>query len=260
MKTLKRTALIISTLAILSLPLSLRAEDHMESLVNTNGWDFRIGIPIWAASAEGNIGVHNREAHVDESFSDIKDDLDCYLGLNLEIRRCRWLLYSDNIYLKTSQEGEPDFPNDDAFRQVNVSQKQLFSDVGFGYAIVESHNLLLEAYAAARLTFVEGDLSFTGPLVQFSDSQSKFWADPIIGLRAKYALTPHVALYARGDVGGFGWVSDLTYELQGGLDFTIVKHFNIALTYRYLSMDYSSGGFTYDIATGGPQLELGFRF
>src|SRR5689334_20046464 len=75
---------------------------------NSNGWDVRLGVPIWVAGVKGTVGVLGREGHIDKSFSDIADVLDFTIALNLEVRKNRWVFLTDSLYLKTSTSGQPE--------------------------------------------------------------------------------------------------------------------------------------------------------
>jgi len=67
-------------------------------------------------------------------------------------------------------------------------------------------------------------------------------------------------LFAEADIGGFGVNSDSTWQAQGGVEWDVTRHFYLRATYRYLATDYDNDNFVYDVALGGPQLEIGFRF
>ncbi|MFT5408723.1 MAG: hypothetical protein ACI9NC_001433, partial [Verrucomicrobiales bacterium] len=89
---------------------------------------------------------------------------------------------------------------------------------------------------------------------------SKSWVDPFVGLRSQYAIADRWHVSARGDVGGFGVNSDLTMNFFGGLGYQMNERTTVELGYRYLSIDYQSGGFSYDVVTKGPYLGIGIEF
>src|SRR6185436_3982939 len=75
---------------------------------NYDIWDVRIGLPLWAAGMDGKVGIDNREAHVDEGFWDIADNLDFTAALNIEVRYCgHWLFFANAVYLKTEEDVTP---------------------------------------------------------------------------------------------------------------------------------------------------------
>lgn len=229
-----------------------------EQAEDTDGWHFRVGIPLWAAGTTGTIGVRNREVHIDKSFSDLADTLDFTAALNLEIRKRRWLFFSDGLYLKTSTSGDPRGLFSGA--QVHVGQKMAFDDLAIGYAVVKNECFSLEPFVGAQLVYLEPNLSLDLPITNRTASTSRFWADPILGIYLNYRFSKPAGFYAKADVGGFGVSSHLTYQAEGGFDFPIASHFYARLAYRYLNIDFEKRNASFEFATSGPQLELGLRF
>lgn len=89
---------------------------------------------------------------------------------------------------------------------------------------------------------------------------SKAWVDPFVGFRGRYQLTDDFYTVARGDIGGFGVSSQLTWNVYGALGFALTERTAVELGYRYLQIDYQSGGFSYDVATKGPFLGVRIDF
>ena len=67
-------------------------------------------------------------------------------------------------------------------------------------------------------------------------------------------------MFLKGDIGGFGVSSDLTWTVYGGFEFQIARHFYTDIGCRYFGTDYKSGSFKYDVSLIGPQIELGVNF
>lgn len=93
-------------------------------------------------------------------------------------------------------------------------------------------------------------------------SQSIDWVDPFIGLRASYDLTDRLYAVAKADIGGFGVSSDLVWSAYGALGYRVTKSgkTTLELGYKHLDVDYSHGGFTFDVAMSGVMLNLGMKF
>lgn len=91
-------------------------------------------------------------------------------------------------------------------------------------------------------------------------SANKDWADPIIGLRSQWNINDKWYLAGKGDIGGFGVSSDLTWELQGTVGYHFTPCFSTEIGYRYFDTDYNDGGFTYDVAQAGLLLNFNFTF
>ena len=54
--------------------------------------------------------------------------------------------------------------------------------------------------------------------------------------------------------------SDLTLNLYGALGVQVAEQASLEFGYRYLSVDYQSSGFSYDIATKGPFVGVRIEF
>ena len=234
-----------------------QTQSDQEQTQDTDGWDFRIGFPLWAPWTKGTVGVRNRQVHIDDSLSDLKDSLDFIMPLNVEIRKSRFLFFSDGFYLKTSESGEPRGLFSGA--QVQLENKTVFDDLAIGYAVVKTACFSVEPFAGAQLVYLEPKLTLDLPVTDRSASASKFWADPIVGVYLHYRINKLFGLYTKGDVGGFDVSSKLTWQIEGGLDFSI-SYFYARLAYRYLDNDYQKGQIYYNVNIQGPQLELGVRF
>lgn len=89
---------------------------------------------------------------------------------------------------------------------------------------------------------------------------SKWWIDPIIGLRAQANITRWLFLAVQGDVGGFGAGSDIAWNVSGSLGVNITRHIFAEAGYRYFYMDYSDGGALYKAAESGIFSGIGVRF
>ena len=227
----------------------------------TDLWDVQIGFPLWAPSLEGEIGVRGRSANVDVDFDDIWDSLDFMFPLNIEVRYCHhWLFFANTLYTENSVDGEPGrVLGAVGVSEVQLKEKDILSDFGIGYNLFPYKAVRLEPFLGGRLVSLDAELEFNvpGPNPEFSDS--KTWVDPIIGAYLKVPAGRVFALFAEADVGGFSVSSDITWQAQGGVEFSL-KHFYSRLTYRHLEIDYEDGGFIYDVKMSGPQLEIGFRF
>jgi hypothetical protein len=213
-------------------------------------------LPLWASGLDGTIGVRGREARIDEEFSDIADILDFAAALSIEVRRQPWLLFVNGLYVKTTADSEPGGLLGEIINDVELEQKQFLLDFGLGYNLTPRRPVSLEVFAGGRAQSIEAEISVAGA----SFSRTENWIDPIFGVMAQWRLSRHFTLFAESDVGGFGVSSDLTWQAQGGLEWTINRHLYLRGGYRHLDTDFEDDEFKYDMQLSGPQLELGLRF
>ncbi len=240
-----------------ALPLCAASSEEAPS---AHDWDVRIGFPFWGAGLDGTVGVRDREARVDEDFTDVFDILDFFAPLNIEARRGRGLFFANGLYVKTSTDAEPGGLLSGLIDEVELEQKQVLLDFGVGYNLIPQRPFSLEAFVGGRLQYLDTEISADLPGSSTSLSDSKTWVDPIIGLIARYRFNPTFVLYAEADVGGFGVSSDLTWQAQGGLEWNIARHLYLRGGYRHLDTDFGDDDFEYNLEQSGPLLEIGLRF
>jgi hypothetical protein len=126
----------------------------------------------------------------------------------------------------------------------------------------------LDVYAGARTMWVSNEVDAKIGVVQGAQRaanvyDSVSWADPLIGVRWSAPLLNAVSLDFRGDIGGFGASSDLTWGLASTVrvwlpwtPFDSAPY--LAMGYRVVGLDRSSGTTEVDLQLRGPVLGLGF--
>jgi hypothetical protein len=86
------------------------------------------------------------------------------------------------------------------------------------------------------------------------------WWDPFIGLRARYNFNERYYVTAKGEIGGFGVGSDLTWQAEAALGCQLTPRVFTEVGYRAFGVDYEKDGLTYDVIMHGAQLTLGITF
>lgn len=89
---------------------------------------------------------------------------------------------------------------------------------------------------------------------------SKAWVDPFIGFQGRWDMNDQFYLVGRGDIGGFGVSSELTWNAYAALGAEINERTSVEFGYRYYQVDYERGGFNYDVATKGPFIGVRMDF
>ena len=93
-----------------------------------------------------------------------------------------------------------------------------------------------------------------------SESASKWWIDPIVGLRGQINFTRWFFVALQGDVGGFTAGSQIAWLATGTLGINFTRNIFVEAGYRYFYMDYKSGAFSYKAAEAGPFMGFGVKF
>jgi hypothetical protein len=87
--------------------------------------------------------------------------------------------------------------------------------------------------------------------------QTQDWVDPVLGARFRYNANKGIFFNLKGDAGGFGVGSQLTYQIYAGVGKEFKQKYAVLLGYRYLFVDYKNSGFLYDVHMSG--LLTGFK-
>ena len=93
---------------------------------------------------------------------------------------------------------------------------------------------------------------------------SRDWLEPLVGTVLTLDVNDRLSLIARGDIGGFGVGSKLTWQVAGAVEYKIGKCVSVSAGYRLLDIDFSEGSgrnkFAFDVQMRGPFMALDIRF
>jgi hypothetical protein len=237
------------------------------------GWTFDVAPYLWLPAIDGDITVRGRTAPVDVSIGEFVETIFesfqfAAIG-RVEARRGPLVFTLDLLYLSLEEE---DSTSQGIETEVDFSQ--LIVEFGAGYRLGEWPlgtqpwpKLSVEALGGGRYVHLDTGLEITGtgPLgVDVDVDQTVDWLDPFIGARLRLAVSPTLAFVVRGDVGGFGAGSDLTWNLVGTLQYQVSRKVTLAGGYRVLDIDYDQGSgttrFVYAVQTRGPLLGIAIHF
>jgi len=208
---------------------------------------------LWAASIDGDLTVRGIKVDVEASFSDIAENLDGALMFHFEgLYKEHWGFFADLMYIRLNPDDEST-PHGD----ISIDYEQTLAEMG-GYYRYTTGDHSVDGLGGLRYTSLKGDLGLPAPLPDVD--QRKDWLDPFFGARWIWRLTDKWDLRLRGDIGGFGIGSDLTWNAYGLIAFKPWKHVGFGGGYRALYQDYSTGSgshrFSYDATMYGPILGL----
>jgi len=219
----------------------------------SNNWEFSLApLYLWAVSIDGDQTVKGNKADLDVSFSDIFDNLDGALTIHFEwIYRQRWGFITDLNYIVLNPEDSTPLGD------IEIDFTEILFELAGFYRITKGTHAV-DGFGGLRYTSMDVDLDLPEPLPDVDGS--KDWVDPFIGLRWQWKFAEKWGTNLRGDIGGFGIGSDLTWNLVGIVDFKPWEHTSLFGGYRVLYQDYSSGSgdnkFAYDATMYGPILGL----
>jgi len=230
-------------------------------------WSHTVTPYLWGSGMSGKTTVGTAagplEADVDVGFSDILSNLKFgIMGSYRGDRSDGWVVMADYIYM--SLEADKQSSVGPVSIDTTVGVKQTALELDLGYRV----NDQVTVFGGLRYNDVKADLDVirSGPGAGASRSASKgdSWTDPVLGVAARYPVNDTWTLGVRGDVGGFGVGSDLTWQLMASATWKMRDDIEVVASYRYLDADYEDGSgadvFKYDMVTSGPGIGVSFKF
>jgi len=211
---------------------------------------------------DGEIGIDNSlTVPIDANPGDIFSKLKIAGMLYLEARTDKWAITSDLVYMNLNQEVTEGI----LLHSGTVGAKQLVWEVAGLYRIFP----FLEVGAGGRLNNLRTEIDvrrnvFPAGTEAYYGTASDTWIDPILITRLSTDINDKWLFQFRGDVGGFGLGSDLSWQLQAYAGYRFTEVFQLTAGYRVLSTDYQKGAdsnlFVFDVKEFGPVIRFGFNF
>jgi hypothetical protein len=225
-------------------------------------WNFLTDVYLMFPYMDGETGIgESLILPVDASPGDIFSKLKMGAMLYLEANTDKWAITSDLVYMNLNQEVTPGT----IVNSGNVTAKQLIWEAAGLYRITP----FLEAGVGGRLNYLETGVDvrrnvFPAGTEEVTGQESKTWYDPVVIARLTADIHDKWLFQFRGDIGGFGIGSDLTWQLHATAGYRFTKLFQMSLGYRILSTDYKTGEepkeFLFDVSEFGPEIRFGFNF
>jgi hypothetical protein len=225
-------------------------------------WHYLSDVYLMFVNINGETGVgENLLVPIDADPGDIFSKLKVGAMLYLEAHTDKWAITSDFVFMNLNQEITPG----KVFHEGDVTAKQLIWEAAGLYRIAP----FIEVGAGARLNILQTEIEarrnvFPAGTEEVSGSHNATWIDPILITRLSADINDKWLFQFRGDIGGFGIGSDLTWQLQAYAGYRFTKVFQITAGYRVLSIDYDKPAnteeFIFNTKEFGPNIRLGFNF
>lgn len=240
---------------------SIDAVEPSSPTTQASGWQFSASPYLWMSGMKGDMGVVEQvePVAVDLSFIDILGALKFALMGTFDARNGRFVATVDALYLSMGTSKNIDIREED-FLDVELKSKTFVSTLAAGYRAVDQGPLSLDVLAGVRITSMKTSLDLAGPQRSFSGSKTETWLDPIVAIRFQAPLGERWAVRTYGDIGGFGVASDLTWQLQGIVEYELSNRWSLYAGWRHVDVDFHNNGFVFDAAMDGPVLGAFYRF
>ncbi len=171
---------------------------------------------LWAVNLQGDASIGPAGAPVNVKFSDVFNNLEGFLSANFEgVHNNRWGFIVDFSWM--------DISGNQGMATLNFEYIQFEVD---GYYRVVTGRQTFDWLLGVR--YYSHDLELIPTPVTVSED----WADPVIGARWTTPLAEKWTLLLRGDIGGFGAGSDLSWQER--LDSWIFNRGNMYQSLRAL--------------------------
>ena len=77
------------------------------NVTSSEPWYFNFGSPGWLAGLSGTVGLKGVNTHVDVGFDQIFQHIDSLMSLSAEVRKGRFGVYGDFLYMDLSAPAYP---------------------------------------------------------------------------------------------------------------------------------------------------------
>jgi len=216
----------------------------------TSDWHFAVSPYLWFPGVHGTIGALGRDTSIHVSPGDLLSHFRFGLMGLVDTRYKRIVLPLDIVWVRLGDNKALPFPNLPV-TTAKLKGSEFILTPKVGYRLVDSQIVKIDAFTGFRYWHFSESLRFTPSQLGLNFSRSQNWVDPLVGGRILANLSPKISVSIGGDVGGWNTGSVLDYQIAGILGYRIKPAVVLQAGYRYLDVNYRSGGTIIDTATSG---------
>lgn len=248
-------------------PLSLSKKKADKNAYTPKNFNFSINPYAWFSAVGGTVGYYQGEKFgFNKSFTDAVKYLKMAAAVTGKFKYKRVSFVYDISYLNLKGFGtESSAPKSLNIYSANWTVKQALYDLFLAYLFPsKSKTVMVDIYAGGRLWDLETEATILdtngtqSPNKVFSNS----WLDPVIGVNAEYILSKDMRwfAYTKGDIGGFGVNSQMTWQLTAGAGYMLGKNFPLSLGFKYVGVNYDKNALDWTVNEYGLALSIGYRY
>jgi len=228
-----------------------------------DSWHADLVAYLWLAGAHGTIGIASHDVDFRASPTDLLQHFRFGLMGTVQVRRGRYVFINDLMWVRLRATNTTTLPTPG---QPSLSAEakawQFIVTPAFGYRFLDGERIKMDAMMlGVRYWHVGSSLQFTPLPFGRTFSKTLNWADPLMGARILFPLSPKVLVTIGGDAGGWGAGAQLDYEIVGSLGYNLSSKFTLSAGYRYLYVDYRpTGDSIYKQAMSGALIGVNYHF
>lgn len=212
-----------------------------ETSVSNDAWHVSISPYLWMAGLDGSIGFGGHAVQVNQSFSDIFQNLKFGVMGFTEVRRRRIGVLTDLMYIRLGNETAIPVGGLPNAIDVKTSLNTFTLTPYLNYRIFGNERGAIDIVAGARYYHIGSSISAEeGSVGKVSFSTTDNWADYVEGGRFRLNITPRIRAFFIGDAGVGGSV--LSWQIVGGVGYNWSKRWSGELGYRRLYFNRQTGG------------------
>jgi hypothetical protein len=215
----------------------------------TSDWHFDVSPYLWFPGVHGTIGARDHDASIHVSPGDLLSNFRFGLMGLVDTRYKRIVLPLDLMWVRLGTNNALALTDEAVTARIRASEFILTPKIG--YRVVDTEMIKVDALVGFRYWHFGESLSFNPSDLGIKFSASQNWVDPLVGGRITGYLSPKVVVTIAGDVGGWGTGSQLDYQIVAALGYRIKPAVILQAGYRYLAVDYRSGGSIINTVTSG---------
>ena len=224
-------------------------------------WEHKVVLYGMGAAIDGEAQIGDFVVPVDFSMSDVLSALEFGAMAAYRADNGTWSFTVDTTYMALggSAATERGIVNGD----LDVDQFTLMGTAG--RRISPRFEALVSVAYLDLSADLEANIQLPGQAqIRRTASKGASWVDPLVGLQFNTPINDDWDFMLRGDIGGFGIGSDLTYQLLTTIHWQANERFGVVFGYRLLSFDYEDGSgadyLRFDLTEQGPLIGVTISF
>ncbi len=225
---------------------------------SAEGWTFSVSPYAWFTGVSASTRIADRTLEADVSAGDVLSNLDFAFMGAVEARNGPWGLILDTLYADIG--ASRDTPFGELWSEGKLQTKLSATTVYAGYRVVENEKASVDLLAGGRFYSLDLDARLTpGSREEVSRDVGDDWADPVVGLRGRYAFAEKWYTVGLADAGGFSDAAQ-SWQLFASVGYQFNPSWSVEGGWRYLDIEREINGQDVTVDLNGPIIGVSFHF